>query len=780
MTALNNREMRFPISKIAAYLIVIFIILFDLPPYLYIWGDSYNFYFILRVIICILIAAYLVWRGIFQKAALPRIGFEWALGIFALAVLLSWLFSTDQRPGLDLIASWIRYCLLFYLLLDAFETWLDRRALPNAFLFVTGILLTFSAIETYLAYSQWWSLVGSWRILPPFPYRFRSLVGHPNTMMALANLGAPLAIILFLNSKRFFSRLLLGIWIFFFILAIPFSSSRAGWLGTATWVTFLTIYGIWKKKWIESFVKLSRNRKLIIATGSLCGLVLLGFIGFKFAIIFSTHPTHGNNALASRSEIWQSAIDMWKLSPLTGVGPGRFSLEYFTTSLSTPPNFWAVHGHSIILQNLAELGLIGLAGLILLFVIIVLKMRQNFHLIDTPTRFFSIAIIASFAAWSIHGVLDDLTASHALMDSLIILLAWFFSSNTTSIERWKSGSFNIIWLPLVFLVALFGWTAWSSLPMRNATTAANDGNYVDAMKYAKTSQDRDSKNIYYESALALFSAASWNQTGNINDLEQAIDQFHKVTSRDTFPNQFAADLAVLEAQAGDFVSASKFIQLAIDRAPKEPSFYLNQGTILEKEGLIEESEHSYCQSITLKPEWVSSPFWQSTPVRSEAKKACVEQGSDIYIADYAPYWLQARRAIQSGNLDEAWLKLASSIWSSEDALAIGITSGILHDVRGETDQAIEDYESALESINKPILGRRNDFVAAYASHFGQPRLPFDLVSGYLQIQENVGQLAVIQRLDQYYQQQENSIQLNQLQMLQDQIISGQVYFTVTE
>lgn len=93
-----------------------------------------------------------------------------------------------------------------------------------------------------------------------------------------------------------------------------------------------------------------------------------------------------------RAELWRAAADAWRDSPVLGQGAGTYarSLVERTGDLAAPAN-----AHSLYLETLAELGVVGLV-LLLAFVALALL----------GARAASAVAAAAVAAWALHAAVD--------------------------------------------------------------------------------------------------------------------------------------------------------------------------------------------------------------------------------------------------------------------------------------------------------------------------------------------------------------------------------------
>ncbi|MBE0428828.1 MAG: O-antigen ligase family protein [Thermoleophilia bacterium] len=110
----------------------------------------------------------------------------------------------------------------------------------------------------------------------------------------------------------------------------------------------------------------------------------------------------------SRSMLWQAAYHMWRDYPLLGVGPDQFRARYGEYLSELPPDV-RVRTNNIYLEALSNTGLAGLAAMLFLLGSaawcqwrLVRDRAQEYG-----RRLVSLALMASLAAYALHGMLDN-------------------------------------------------------------------------------------------------------------------------------------------------------------------------------------------------------------------------------------------------------------------------------------------------------------------------------------------------------------------------------------
>lgn len=696
--------------------------------------------------------AYLLWRTFVRRARVVRTPVDAFFWLAAGAVALSWLLSPEPRMGLSRAGVLLFYALLFYILLDAFEAGLDRGAVLNAALAVTGILLVLAGLEVYARYQQWWQEVGSRSISPPYPYRLTTLLGHANLFMGLVNPFAPLALVGFLaQGASRPGRVMRGLWLGFYLLAVPFCSSRGGWIGMGAWVFVLLVLWVMEdSRWRKFFAWLKPRWRWGLAAGmalaALAGAVLL-----RLWVYFSAHPSHGGGPFSGRSDIWANALETWQRSPWTGAGPGRFPFEYLVSEPGTVPAFWAMHAHSVPIQLLAEFGVIGCAAGLALAAAVGAWLVRRCRALPPADHMMGNAALAGLAAWAVQMLVDDHTPVPAVMVPLVLLAAWAVCGAGALARR--RISLGVLLIPLALLIAAQAFGLWAYQPLAEALPLAGEGRWEEVAQAAGESALRDPHFSFYLTQSALAWSQAWSQSGQAEYLANARTGFKKAIQLEPHMAAWYANLAVLDGQAGETNLALEHIERAISLGPDEVSYRLNQGRLLEQAGQAQAAEEAYLKLLAVRPDVAGHPFWQESPLRQKALAGWRSGQATNAPATGAAYWQQASDDLHAGRLDEADQMLARAMWVGEPNEAIWTLQAAIYAARGDErgeQAALERLQAEMDRWNL----RSYNLARVYAmGAFKRDGLSQDVVPGYLQLSPDVGQFAALERLRQMYARQ---------------------------
>lgn len=272
-----------------------------------------------------------------------------AIGLFIISMLLSALFSGDIIYGLKRWADmWIWRFMPFVVVIFLLNNYFDaKKVMLTGF---TGITLT----SVYAVYQ---GLSGI--------SRANGFYGHPMT------LGGWLCIFLPLLLIEFFERKLLGKYYWLAGLAfcicsagLVFNATRGAWLAVAIVSAVLLIYYMFKNK---------RNLAVSIIFVALISTFLVNNPKFMHRLdTIDDFDKYQSNT--ERILIWQSAWNMFKDHPILGVGLGQYTENYqqkYISPQAKEPKLG--HAHNNFMQMLAENGIVGFAGFVIMFGYIILK-----------------------------------------------------------------------------------------------------------------------------------------------------------------------------------------------------------------------------------------------------------------------------------------------------------------------------------------------------------------------------------------------------------------------
>ncbi len=227
--------------------------------------------------------------------------------------------------------------------------------------------------------------------------------------------------------------------IFLYVMATLFSYTRAA------WVSLVGIFGIW------IIIRLRIKIHFVIAGF----ILLLGlFLSVRTELMMkfeqntqtssgelSEHVQSITNVRNDASNLerlnrWNSAIRMWEQKPVFGWGPGTYMFQYAPfqahnekTSISTNTGTRG-NAHSEYLGPLSESGIIGMASIILVFLVTIYTgLRVYFNSKNRETRIISLSVLLGLITYYIHGILNNF-----LDTDKISALVWGFTAILVALD----------------------------------------------------------------------------------------------------------------------------------------------------------------------------------------------------------------------------------------------------------------------------------------------------------------------------------------------------------
>lgn len=371
-----------------------------------------------------------------QRITVPK----WPLLLW-LAFLWVLLFATTRTP-FSLTAA-LKETLRWA---ESFVIWLLVIALvrqPRHVVLLVACLLLAPFSEAL--FGLWQFVTGSgppsFRIAAGLPFvRAYGTIGQPNSLAGYLNMGWPLAFALALGTswqlwrnhqgRRTGQRLALvaGLWFLAgaLLAALLASFSRGAWLGAAVGLGGMAIALGGRARWVA-----------LLALGIGLLALVLGGIGFlpaalagRLLSIFSylipfdastVTITPANFAVVERMSQIQAGWRMFLGHPLSGVGPGNFSIAY--PAFAVEP--WYVsrgHAHNYYVHMLAETGLVGTLAYLGLLGSLILQAQYTLRSVQSATlRSITIGCCGIMAAVVGHDMFENL---HVLSMGIQLAAVW--------------------------------------------------------------------------------------------------------------------------------------------------------------------------------------------------------------------------------------------------------------------------------------------------------------------------------------------------------------------
>jgi O-antigen ligase/polysaccharide polymerase Wzy-like membrane protein len=298
----------------------------------------------------------------------------WLWGAFLWALLLALAFS--PYPRAEAIKELLRWA-------EAFLIWLMALALARRPWQIAGLiacLLLAPAAEAIVGVMQFITGNGppSFHISPTLDFvRAYGTIGQPNSFAGYMNMAWPLAAAIFgfwildfgfqaqskIQNPKSKILLVLSSWFLALLLlsALAASLSRGAWVGAACGVVGMALaLGPRARRW--ALAALGALALMLAGAGLLPDVLADRLTSItRYLAIFDAGAvaiTPQNFAVVERMAQMQAGWGMFLAHPLTGVGPGNYTLAYPTFAVGT----WYAsrgHAHNYYIHMLAETGVIG-------------------------------------------------------------------------------------------------------------------------------------------------------------------------------------------------------------------------------------------------------------------------------------------------------------------------------------------------------------------------------------------------------------------------------------
>ncbi len=313
--------------------------------------------------------------------------------VFFSGIILSISFSKDIENSLS---QFYKYATYFFVFLAASSLSLERKKIFTISLIASSALVSIIALR--------WFLIGPFRALDylahnnirwdfatEFLSRGRAFMPFtlPGDLAGYLILFIP-STVLFIYSgtvgnkygkKQFSVKNVVSLSMMLATILVLFSTQ-----------SIAAIFSLISAIAIFISIPLMRDKKNIFRISAICSLLALGLLLILF--LRFNDPNEFNRPLFSitnRLEYWRHAVSVIVEHPLLGVGPGNY------------PYFKSIWAHNAYLQVWAEMGLLGMIGLV---GIILSTVRIEIRNISLPKEWFFSGLWVGSLAFLLHNLLD--------------------------------------------------------------------------------------------------------------------------------------------------------------------------------------------------------------------------------------------------------------------------------------------------------------------------------------------------------------------------------------
>lgn len=535
------------------------------------------------------------------------------------ALIVTTLTSRAPRLSVEYVA-WSILLTALYLLLQRLMASAFFRPRLAGFATVACLVVGSGYLIAVLGHwIEWWGIVG--RLAPP-PLRpgFEGLVfGNPSAVLTAAVLlAAPAAANLWgAGARAAFAVLIVGM-----TAVVAFlTGSRAGWLALA--IAILATGSIWlaapeRRRALASALR-SRSARVAALPVGIVAVVVAVLAGPG---VFARAAAGGEEG---RTAFYLASLRMFESSPVVGTGPGTWAPLRIANTLPTEIDYYIPHAHSLYLQTLAELGIVGvIAGL----VVVVVLGRLILTAIGDPEplrRRMGWAALFATVYFAAHQALDFYANAPAILFAFAVPIAWLDATAPAGVTAaWRPSRARVPAaapavggvVALVAAVAFLGWSESAALEMNAGTRLLDAGDAQAAVAPLRDAVATDPAMPPYHLALGLALA-------NTGDLAGAEPEFLASATADGLPEAWL-DLAAVRAMRGDNSGAASALANARVLGDQQPAVELGAGAVALQIGDRETAVTTLTNLLLAYPSVAADPWWNADPDRTEAAGAAFD------------------------------------------------------------------------------------------------------------------------------------------------------------
>lgn len=334
---------------------------------------------------------------------------------FSVLLLFGGIFTSGGISSFNSAEIYFAFLLVYFLIVNMY---IGKSAIYRAFkiLIVTATLVSIVGIIRGGVIDP--SLVDL-SMFPDLPGRVTVFLDNPNMLGAYLIIAFPLIIGQMIVSRKKISKVMYFIAGGFVIACVIMTGSRGAWIGLiASIITFMLIYNF-KNIWL--FVGLG-------LTVPLWQFVIPDYILNRFTSIF----TMADSSVRMRINIWKGVWNMAKDNFFTGIGIGERAFRVVYDGYALDGAEVAAHAHSLPLQILVDIGIVGLV----VFAVIMLMYSQKCFVEikqqerKSKSRTMIIAGLSTIIGALVMGLTDNIWYNYR-----VFIMFWIVVALTVSLSK---------------------------------------------------------------------------------------------------------------------------------------------------------------------------------------------------------------------------------------------------------------------------------------------------------------------------------------------------------
>ena len=335
--------------------------------------------------------------------------------VFSVLLLFGGIFTYGGSSSLYSAEVYFAFLFVYFLIVNMY---IEKPSIYRAF----KILIVCSTIVSIVGVIRGGAINESWVDLSMFgdlPGRVSVFLGNPNMLGAYLIMVFPLALGQMIVSNKKISKIMYFISAILIFVCTIMTGSRGAWIGiVVSTIIFLLLYNL-KNIWLVLLAGL---------TIPLWQLFLPEYILNRFSSIF----TMADSSVQMRLNIWKGVANMVKDNFFTGIGVGEraFKIVYENYALMGAES--AVHAHSLPLQILLDIGIVGL----IVFVLIMFMCSQKCFIEikqirkNSKSRTMIIAGLSTICGALVMGLTDNIWYNYR-----VFIMFWIVVALTMSLSK---------------------------------------------------------------------------------------------------------------------------------------------------------------------------------------------------------------------------------------------------------------------------------------------------------------------------------------------------------
>jgi O-antigen ligase/tetratricopeptide (TPR) repeat protein len=727
------------------------------------------------------------WWGwkVFRRRGLPCSPVALPLLALVGAAALSTLFSVDPRLSLTGMLGTLTLVLLFFVLCDLLLAGWAPGTLIDSVLLLATLLIGQGLWMTADWYRSWWQMR-----VPEYPvlllqFRLYRVAEHPNLLAPLIYMALPFAIVRLAQARSAGGRLAYGLWLAAATVVLFFTRSRGGWVGTSVVVAITVVWLLLQRRpprlgragWLRG------TWRVWLVTAAYLAL-FTGLLALDARLSQSEYTTSGGSvaSMASRPLFWRVAWESFTSQPLTGRGPLTYPRSY-VSSTDRIRAYVSSHAHNVILDELAERGIVGLLAAGWLLAVAALALVRGWRSPpgvdghqEAERHPLLLCVGAGLLGTLVHGQVEVpfWLPSNALVAIILLAVgvhaAGALQPGREGLTRWRAAGFLV---PLV-LVLTMGRLNAGQVALSEAIGLASEGDWHGAARALDAAVAADPAFSFHQAQRGYaygVVADPLTAGGDPAALAPALDSYRLALQSAPEYVPYLLNTAWLLEQGGSSEEAEGMLAAAVERGADWalPALWLgdryaNQGRAAEAEALFatafarepQAQEMAACRASAACRQAAERipPKADAIAQAHERAQALLAQGRPedalaalqaVPIASEHPLpWLDRADAhLMLGQLAQARYALNTAWILGAGRLSHnGLSQAAYHLARGQRDNAI----AALERVARPQIGN----IPYDAVVFQQIGLPGTLLPSVAMLQRTVEDLAVYRQLAQLY------------------------------